>query len=104
MREDFAAIAEYSKERHRKRVSKNPERLEYALQKLHEAGFAAERINRETTQIVVRVRLSGKCFVYYAGTGTVQGYPTKRGINNFIQLLRDHCWAESVRRWGLHGR
>ena len=83
-REDFEAVAQNAKEQHRKRVSENSARLAYALERIKVAGFVPSKINNETAQIVVR--LGKKAFVFYAGTGTIQGCDI-RGIKNFIGIL-----------------
>lgn len=98
MNEDFSALREYAKEKHAKRVAKNPERLAFALQRIREAGFKVLSTNEESTQIVVQTYNSPKRFVFWAGTGKVLGYPTKRGINNFIQLLKEYERAKNLRR------
>ena len=86
------------KERHRDRVAMNPERLRFALEKLTAEGYRVIIVNTDTTQMVVKARSDGSRFVFYAGTGTIQGHPTKRGIRNFIRILKDYDNREKERK------
>lgn len=84
-REDFEGIKAMAQANHDERVSKNPQRLEYACKQLDKHGFNYEVKNPSITQIVIWTK--NKTFVFYAGTGKITGYE-ERGIKNLIRLLK----------------
>lgn len=84
-REDFEHVKAMAQANHDERVSKNPQRLEYACKQLDKHGFNYEVKNPSITQIVIREK--GKTYVFYAGTGKITGYE-ERGIKNLIKLIK----------------
>lgn len=86
MREAF----EPYKEMHKRRVEKNPQRLEYAKKMLDKYGITYKVCNEQTAQINCYLA-NGNVLVFYAGTGKIQGYGV-RGIKNLIKL----CTGQSV--------
>lgn len=85
-KEDFEAIREFAKEQHRARVAENKKRLAFALHNLDIEGFVPDLVNTQNCQINVKVK--GKTYVFYAGTGKIVG-SDRRGISEFISVLKE---------------
>ena len=84
--EDFEGIKILAKQNHQNRVSKTPERLEYAITQLEKHKLEYRVCNQATGQINVRTA-NGKTFTFYAGTGKILKH-NERGIANFIRICR----------------
>lgn len=76
----------YAKEKHKKRISKTPSRISYAIKKFEEHGIEHELKNEQTGHFHCRRKSDAKLFQFYAGTGKIQGHNI-RGIQNLIKLL-----------------
>lgn len=86
-REDFEGIKEHAKQIHSERVSKNPGRIEYAIQQFEKNGIEYSLKNPQTGHFHCRRKSDDKLFQFYAGTGKIQGYDRARGIHALIKLL-----------------
>ena len=76
----------YAKEKHKKRVSKNPARIHYAIGQFEKNGIAYQLKNGETGHFHCWRKSDGRLFQFWAGTGKILGYG-KRGINLLIHEL-----------------
>lgn len=87
-REDFdGGYSEWAKEQHAKRVAKNPNRIEYAIQQFQKHNIEFDLKNEQTGHFHCRRKSDDKLFQFYAGTGKIIGIQNKRGIHNLIKLL-----------------
>ena len=77
----------YAQELHRQRVTQNPARIEYAIQRFEAAGIRHQLKNKETGHFHCWRKSDGKLFQFYAGTGKIQGHNHERGINAMIKIL-----------------
>lgn len=85
-REDFEAQREYSKQMHKERVAKMPERIEFAKVMFEKHGIEYRLKNPITGHFHCWRKSDGKLFQFYAGTGKIQGMRV-RGIRNLILVL-----------------
>lgn len=85
-REDFEAQREYSKQMHKERVAKMPERIEFAKRMLDKYGIEYQLKNSITGHFHCWRKSDGKLFQFYAGTGKIQGMRI-RGIRNLLLVL-----------------
>lgn len=87
-REDFdGGYSEWAKEQHTKRVAKNPNRIEYAIQQFQEHNIEFELKSETTGHFHCRRKSDDKLFQFYAGTGKIMGYDKTRGIHALIKML-----------------
>lgn len=86
-REDFEGIRRHAKETHDKRVADTPRRVQYAIKIFEENGIEYELKNPQTGHFHCRRKSDGLLFQFYAGTGTIQGIATMRGIRALVRLL-----------------
>ena len=77
----------YAQEKHRERVAKNPDRIDYAIQQFEARGIEYQLKNQQTGHFHCRRKSDGKLFQFYAGTGKIQGYDRARGVHALIRLL-----------------
>ena len=77
----------YAEEKHQERVSKNPDRVEYAIKQfeLHNIEYSLK--NAQTGHFHCRRQSDDKLFQFWAGTGKIMGYDRARGIHALITLL-----------------
>lgn len=81
MAEDFAFMKE---QRAKHRARKEPERMEYALRTLREAGFIADAMDHQTINIVeYRVTLWA-----YTGWWSGKDIGSGRGIHKLIKAIK----------------
>ena len=85
-REDFEAQREYSKQMHKERVAKMPERIEFAKVMFEKHGIEYQLKNSTTGHFHCWRKSDDKLFQFYAGTGKIQG-EERRGIHNLIRML-----------------
>lgn len=71
---------------HRERVSKNSDRVEFAIKKFKENGIKYELKNEEICHFHAWRKSDDKLFEFWAGTGKIKGME-ERGIENLIQIL-----------------
>ena len=79
--------AEWAKEQHKKRVAKNPNRIEYAIKQFQEHNIEFELKNETTGHFHCRRKSDDMLFQFYAGTGKIMGYSKVRGIHALINIL-----------------
>lgn len=84
-REDFEGLKQLAKENHKERITKNPQRLQYATEQIHQNGITYKVCNEVTGQINCYFA-NGKILTFYAGTGKIKGCENKRGIKSFIRM------------------
>lgn len=75
----------YAEEKHRQRVEKNSERLEYAITQLKAHNIEYSVKNQTTGHIHARRKTDDALIQFYAGTGKIVGRDN-RGIHNLIRL------------------
>lgn len=88
-REDFEAIARNAKENHNKRVSDNPNRIQYAIEQFEKHNIEYVLKNEQTGHFHCRRKSDDKLFQFYAGTGKIMGFERQRGIHILIKMLDD---------------
>lgn len=93
-REDFEGIRRHAKENHDRRVADTPRRVQYAIEQFEKYGIEYELKNPQTGHFHCRRKSDGLLFQFYAGTGTVQGLSSMRGIRNLIRALTKKEGAE----------
>lgn len=85
--EFWDALKEHARRNHQDRVSKNPDRIAYAIQQFEAHGIEYQLKNEQTGHFHCWRKSDDKLFQFYAGTGKIQGYSNIRGIHNLIGLL-----------------
>lgn len=78
-----------AEERRRERVSKNPDRVSYAIQQFQSHGIEFQLKNEQTGHFHCWRKSDDKLFQFYAGTGKIQGLARARGIHSLIKILDD---------------
>lgn len=78
-----------AEEKHRERVSKNPDRVSYAIQQFRDRGVEFQLKNEQTGHFHCWRKSDDKLFQFYAGTGKIQGLTMVRGIHSLIKILDD---------------
>ncbi len=84
--EFWDALKEHAHKNHKERVSKNPDRITYAIQQFEAHGIEYQLKNEQTGHFHCWRKSDDKLFQFYAGTGKIQGLET-RGIHNLIRIL-----------------
>ncbi len=79
----------YAEEKHRERVSKNPDRIAYAIRQFQLHDIEYELKNESTGHFHCRRKSDDRLFQFYAGTGKIQGFSNVRGIHALLGLLDD---------------
>lgn len=77
----------YAKEKHKERVAKNPDRIEYAINQFEKHDIEYKLKNEQTGHFHCRRKSDDKLFQFYAGTGKIQGVTNQRGIHALIKIL-----------------
>jgi hypothetical protein len=77
----------FAKERHRERVSKNPDRVNYAVQQFDRHGIRYSLKNAETGHFHCWRQSDGALIQFWAGTGKIMNYDRARGIHALIKIL-----------------
>lgn len=75
-----------AKEKHKSRVAKNSERIQYAIEQFEEKGIEYQLLNTSTGHFHCWRKSDDKLFQFWAGTGKILGY-TNRGIHFLIREL-----------------
>lgn len=76
------------KEKHVERVSKNPERVDFAIKQFEQNDIEYQLKNPATGHFHCWRKSDGKLFQFYAGTGKIQGHTRVRGIHALISMLK----------------
>lgn len=79
-------LKEHAHQNHKERVSKNPDRIAYAIQQFEAHGIEYQLKNEQTGHFHCWRKSDDKLFQFYAGTGKIQGLEN-RGIHNLIRIL-----------------
>lgn len=79
----------YAEEKHKERVAKNPDRIEYAINQFEAHNIEYVLKNAQTGHFHCRRKSDDKLFQFYAGTGKIQGFNNVRGIHNLIKILEE---------------
>ena len=86
-KEDFEDIKIYTKEKHKNRVAKMPERIAYAIKQFELNNIEYSLKNEVTGHFHCYRKTDDKLFQFYAGTGKIMGYKNQRGIHTLIRIL-----------------
>ena len=86
MQEDFDALKDFLNKEHEDRVSKTPDRIEYAIEQFEKNGIKYALKNESIGHFHCWRKSDGKLFQFWAGTGKIQGYNNK-GIHLLIKEL-----------------
>lgn len=70
-----------------KLVTKNHERITYAIKQFEAHSIEYQLKNEQTGQFHCWRKSDDKLFQFYAGTGKIQGFAQVRGIHALIQML-----------------
>lgn len=84
--EFWDALKEHAHRNHQERVSKNPDRIAYAIQQFETHGIEYQLKNPQTGHFHCWRKSDDQLFQFYAGTGKIQGLQA-RGIHNLIKIL-----------------
>ena len=76
----------YAEQKHKERVAKNPNRIEYAIEQFEQHSIEYQLKNAQTGHFHCWRKTDDKLFQFYAGTGKIMGRNI-RGIHNLIKLL-----------------
>jgi hypothetical protein len=77
----------YAKEKHKERVAKNSERIDYAVKQFELNNIEFTLKNEQSGHFHCRRKSDDKLFQFWAGTGKILGYDRLRGIHSLIKLL-----------------
>lgn len=77
----------YAEQKHKERVVKNPDRIEYAIKQFEKHDIEYELKNAQIGHFHCRRKSDDKLFQFYAGTGKIQGLNNARGIHALIRML-----------------
>ncbi len=86
-REDFEGLKELAKQNHAERVSKNSDRIKYAIEQFKKNNIEYVLKNEQTGHFHCYRKSDDKLFQFYAGTGKIMGFENKRGIHALIKIL-----------------
>ena len=75
----------FAKEKHKARVNKNSDRIEYAIKQLKKHNIEYEIKNYSTGHFHCRCKADDSLVQFYAGTGKIMG-KSVRGIHNLIKI------------------
>lgn len=79
----------YAEEKHKERVAKNTDRIEYAIKQFEAHNIEYVLKNAQTGHFHCRRKSDDKLFQFYAGTGKIQEFNNVRGIHNLIKMLEE---------------
>ena len=77
----------YAEEKHKERVGKNSDRIEYAIRQFENHDIEYVLKNEHTGHFHCRRKSDDELFQFYAGTGKILGHDNLRGIHSLIKLL-----------------
>ena len=77
----------YAEQKHKERVAKNPDRIEYAIKQFEKHDIEYELKNEQTGHFHCHRKSDDKLFQFYAGTGKIQGFNNARGIHALVRML-----------------
>ena len=76
----------YAEEKHRERVAKNADRIQYAIEQFEKNNIEYRLLNAQIGHFHCWRKRDGKLYQYWAGTGKILGY-NNRGIHLLIREL-----------------
>ena len=76
-----------AKLKHKERVAKNSERIDYAIKQFELNNIEFTLKNEQCGHFHCRRKSDDKLFQFWAGTGKILGYDRLRGIHSLIKLL-----------------
>ncbi len=82
-------LKKHAKAVHAERVSKNSERIAFAIKQFEAHNIEYVLKNAEIGHFHCRRKSDDKLFQFYAGTGKIQGCERVRGIHSLIKMLDD---------------
>ena len=94
---DMKEMFEGSRELHRQRVAKNPDRIAYAIKQLEQHGIEYTLKNEATGHFHCHRKTDDKLIQFWAGTGKIMGYTNLRGIHNLIRLCEGENLKDLIR-------
>lgn len=77
----------YAEQKHKDRVAKIPDRIEYAIKQFEKHDIKYELKNAQIGHFHCYRKSDDKLFQFYAGTGKIQGFNNARGIHALIRML-----------------
>lgn len=77
----------YTKEKYKKRVAKNPDRIQFAIEQLKANNIEFVLKNDEIGHFHCRRKSDDKLIQFWTGTGKILGFENRRGIHNLIKIL-----------------
>ena len=75
-----------AEQKHKERVSKNPNRIEYAIEQFEKNNIEYQLKNAEIGHFHCWRKSDGRLYQFWAGTGKILGY-NNRGIHLLIREL-----------------
>lgn len=78
----------YAKEKHAQRVAQNGNRVEFAKQQFEKNNIEYALKNEAIGHFHAWRKSDGRLFQFWAGTGKILGEETRRGIADFIAILK----------------
>lgn len=85
--EIWSDLREFSKQKHKERVAKTPDRIKYAIEQFKKNDIKYVLKNENIGHFHCYTKKDNKLVQFYASTGKIQGYDNIRGINALIKLL-----------------
>jgi len=77
----------YAKEKHKERVSKNGDRVKFAVEQLTANNIEFVLKNESIGHFHCRRKSDDALIQFWAGTGKILGHEKRRGIHSLIQIL-----------------
>lgn len=93
MREVFEGLKEYTKQEHLERISKTPDRIEYAIEQFEKNDIKYELKNPGIGHFHCWRKSDGRLFEFWAGTGKIKGF-NNRGIYFLISQLNKKVYSQ----------
>lgn len=80
-------VKDLSREYHRQRVERTPDKIEYAIKQFDENGIEYRLLNKETGHFHCHRKSDGGLYQYWASTGKILGIDYTKGIDELIKRL-----------------
>ena len=93
MKEVFDTLRKDCKKRHKERVEKTPDRVEYAIKQFKKNEIRYELKNPAIGHFHCWRKSDGRLYQFWAGTGKILGYKN-RGIHLLIRELTKSGWEK----------
>jgi len=77
----------YAKQKYKERVSKNGERIKFAIGQLKANNIEFTLKNGSIGHFHCRRKSDDELIQFWAGTGKILGFENRRGIHNLIKIL-----------------